>query len=134
MEIAENLALGVAIVLAVSQLISLISAVRTEGGIFPASILWWMLFSTAIGGVLVFHLSPLHLIWIAVLCLGLAILGIITPLGQGIAMGFLGLLAMTIGKGVDDENTSEFEAKSPNRKTTPSQSKGPSTGKKGFAK
>ena len=134
MEIAENLALGVAIILVVSQLISLISLVRTGGGIFPASILWWMLFSIAIGGVLVFHLSPLHLIWIAVLCMVLAILAIITPLGQGISMGFLGLLAMTIGKRVDDENTNEFEAKSPIRKTTLSQSKRPSTEKKGFAK
>ena len=103
MELAENITLAVAILWALWSLLSLRNAAVNGGAIFPAFITWLLLFMMSIGGVLAFHLSPLHLIWLAFLCFGLGFIAIITPLGQGIAMRFLGLLAMTSGRQDNDE-------------------------------
>jgi len=68
METVETITLVIAIFWAFWQLLSLRDAAINGKSIFPAMIPSFFLFVGAIAIVLLLHLSPLHLIWLAVVC------------------------------------------------------------------
>ncbi|HHP7231783.1 MAG TPA: hypothetical protein ACFCUY_13115 [Xenococcaceae cyanobacterium] len=104
MEIAENTILVTAVVWVVWQVISLINMTLNGGTIIPPAITSLIIFIIFLALVIAFQLSSLHLIWLFLLSLVLGFVAIIFPVGQKIAMGFLGLLAMT---GKSQEETEE---------------------------
>jgi hypothetical protein len=104
MATVETITLVIAIFWALWQLLSLRDAAINGEGVFPAMIPSFFLFVGAIATVLLLHLSPLHLIWLAVVCFlaGLPVM-LIGPI-QEASMGFFVLLAMT-GKPSKDEES-----------------------------
>ena len=106
MATVETITLVIAIFWALWQLLSLRDAAINGEGVFPAMIPAFFLFVGAIATVLLLHLSPLHLIWLAVVCFfaGLPVM-LIGPI-QEASMGFFVLLAMT-GKPSEDEESSK---------------------------
>jgi hypothetical protein len=104
MATVETITLVIAIFWALWQLLSLRNAAINGEGVFPAMIPAFFLFVGAIATVLLLHLSPLHLIWLAVVCFlaGLPVI-LIGPI-QKASMGFFVLLAMT-GKPHEDEES-----------------------------
>ena len=95
MEVAERITLGIAVFWALWQLLSLRYCAVNSKGIFPAMIPSFFLFVITIATVLIFHLSPLHLIWLAIACFFLGLPAILFPPIQLASMRFLALLAMT---------------------------------------
>jgi len=67
MEIAEKITLIASIFWVIWSMLSLRNAFLEEEGIFPASITSVLLFFISIVAILIFHLSPFHLIWLFVL-------------------------------------------------------------------
>jgi hypothetical protein len=94
-EIASNTVLAVAIIGMVGLLFALRQAAIQGGGIFPAIIPTLFIFTGAIAGVELLHVSPFHLIWLFILSLVLGIAAIMVPPIQTLSMGFLVLLKMT---------------------------------------
>ncbi|MBE9044889.1 hypothetical protein IQ255_10805 [Pleurocapsales cyanobacterium LEGE 10410] len=101
MEIAENTVLATAVVWVVWQVLSLRDMALNGGAIIPPAITSLIIFTVFLALVVAFQVSSLHLIWLFLLSLVLGFVAIIFPLGQKIAMGFLGILAMT-GKGQEE--------------------------------
>jgi hypothetical protein len=106
MEIAEKITLIASILWVIWSMLSLRNAVVEGEGIFPASITSVLLFIIGIVTILIFHLSPLHLIWLFVLSFPLGLLAIITPIGQQIGIGVLALFSLTR---TEDSEFSEAE-------------------------
>jgi hypothetical protein len=108
MATVETITLVIAILWALWQLLSLRAAAINGESVFPAMIPSFFLFVGAIAIVLLLHLSPLHLIWLAVVCVfaGLPVM-IIGPI-QKASMSFFVLLAMT-GKPSEDEESSQTQ-------------------------
>ena len=104
MEITENIVLATALVWVVWQVISLRNMTLNGGTIIPPAITSLMIFIIFLALVVAFQFSSLHLIWLFILSLVLGFVAIIFPVGQKIAMGFLGILAMT---GKSKEETEE---------------------------
>lgn len=95
MEIAEKITLTASILWVIWSMLSLRNAVLEGGGIFPASITSVLLFIIGIVTILIFHLSPLHLIWLFILSFPLGLLAMTTPIGQQIGIGVLALFSLT---------------------------------------
>ena len=95
MEIAEKITLSTSIFWVIWSMLSLRNAVVEGDGIFPASITSVLLFLIGIVTILIFHLSPLHLIWLFVLSFPLGLLAMMTPIGQQIGIGVLALFSLT---------------------------------------
>lgn len=95
MEIAEKITLIASILWVIWSMLSLRNAVLEGGGIFPASITSVLLFIIGIVTILIFHLSPLHLIWLFILSFPLGLLAMTTPIGQQIGIGLLALFSLT---------------------------------------
>jgi hypothetical protein len=95
MEIAENTVLATAVVWVLWQVISLRNMALNGGSIFPTGITSLIIFIIFLALVIALQLSSLHLIWLFFLSLVLGFVAIIFPVGQKIAIGFLGILAMT---------------------------------------
>jgi hypothetical protein len=108
MATVETITLVIAIFWALWQLLSLRDAAINGESVFPAMIPAFFLFVGAIATVLLLHLSPLHLIWLAVVCFfaGLPVM-LIGPI-QEASMGFFVLLAMT-GKPNEKEESSKHQ-------------------------
>jgi lysylphosphatidylglycerol synthetase-like protein (DUF2156 family) len=106
MEIAEKITLITSILWVIWSMLSLRNAVVEGEGIFPASITSVLLFIIGIVTILIFHLSPFHLIWLFVLSFPLGLLAIITPIGQQIGIGVLALFSLTR---TEDSEFSEVE-------------------------
>jgi membrane protein implicated in regulation of membrane protease activity len=94
-------------------------------------------FVGAIATVLLLHLSPLHLIWLAVVCFfaGLPVM-LIGPI-QEASMGFFVLLAMTGKPSEDEESSKNQETTDQNfqdilEKSAPQNSRKSSKNAKGF--
>lgn len=106
MATVETITLVIAIFWALWQLLSLRDAAINGESVFPAMISSFFLFVGAILTVLLLHLSPLHLIWLAVVCFfaGLPIM-LVGPI-QEASIGFFVLLAMT-GKPRENEESSK---------------------------
>lgn len=108
MATVETITLVIAIFWALWQLLSLRDAAINGKSVFPAMIPALFLFVGAIATVLLLHLSPLHLIWLAVVCFfaGLPLL-LIGPI-QEASMVFFVLLAKT-GKHREHEEDSKHQ-------------------------
>ena len=104
MEITENIVLATALVWVVWQVLSLRDITLNGGTIVPPTITSLIIFVIFLALVVAFQFSSLHLIWLFILSLVLGFVAIIFPVGQKIAMGFLGILAMT---GKSQEETEE---------------------------
>jgi hypothetical protein len=104
MEIAENTILATAVVLIIWQVLSLRNMALNGGSIIPPAITSLIIFIIFLALVVAFQLSSFHLIWLFLLSLMLGFVAIIFPVGQKIAIGFLGILAMT---GKSQEETQE---------------------------
>ena len=119
MEIAEKITLTASILWVVWNILSLRNAVLEGEGIFPASITSTLILIISIFTIQVFHLSPLHLIWLFILSFPLGLLAITTPIGQKIGIGLMVLLSMTGTKDeelISVENNSGVEKKANKRK------------------
>ncbi|MEM9220156.1 MAG: hypothetical protein AAGD25_38245 [Cyanobacteria bacterium P01_F01_bin.150] len=84
--------------------------VRDGETVIPYTVPFIFLFAIAIATVLIFHFSPLHLIWLLVVCLLASLPLMILPPVQWASMGFIVLLA---GGGLDgfgppDEQEREY--------------------------
>lgn len=95
MEIAEKITLIASILWVIWSMLSLRNAVVEGEGIFPASITSVLLFIIGIVTILIFHLSPLHLIWLFILSFPFGLLAMTTPIGQQIGIGVLALFSLT---------------------------------------
>jgi hypothetical protein len=95
MEIAENTVLATAVVWIIWQVLSLRNMALNGVSIIPPAITSLIIFIIFLALVVAFQLSSFHLIWLFLLSLVLGFVAIIFPVGQKIAMGFLGILAMT---------------------------------------
>lgn len=133
----ETITLVIAIFWALWQLLSLRYAAINSESVFPAMIPSFFLFVGAILTVLSLHLSPLHLIWLAVLCFlaGLPIM-LVGPI-QEASMGFFVLLAMTGKPSENEESSKNQETIDKNfqeilEKSTQSNSRKSSKSTKGF--
>jgi hypothetical protein len=104
MEIAENTILATAVVWIIWQVLSLRNMALNGGSIIPPAITSLIIFIIFLALVVAFQLSSFHLIWLFLLSLMLGFVAIIFPVGQKIAIGFLGILAMT---GKSQEETQE---------------------------
>ncbi len=104
MEIAENTILVTAVIWVIWQVFSLRNMTLKGGTIIPPAITSLIIFIIFLALVVAFQFSSLHLIWLFILSLVLGFVAIIFPVGQKIAMGFLGILAMT---GKSKEETEE---------------------------
>lgn len=107
MEIAEKITLIASILWVIWSMLSLRNAVLEGGGIFPASITSVLLFIIGIVTILIFHLSPLHLIWLFILSFPLGLLAITTPIGQQIGIGVLALFSLTRTEDVEFSRVEE---------------------------
>jgi hypothetical protein len=107
MEIAENTILATAVVWVVWQVFSLRNMALNGGSIIPPAITSLIIFIIFLALVVAFQFSSLHLIWLFLLSLVLGFVVIIFPVGQKIAMGFLGILAMTGNSNEDTEESSD---------------------------
>ncbi len=107
MEIAENTILATAVVWVVWQILSLRNMALNGGSIIPPAITSLIIFIIFFALVVAFQLSSLHLIWLFLLSLVLGFIAIIFPVGQKIAIGFLGILAMTGKSNEDTEESSD---------------------------
>lgn len=85
--------LGFAIIYTVAQYWNLWADIQESKTIFPPNIPVLLLFTIAIAGVLIFHLSPFHLLWMAIASVILGALSIMLPPVQGLSLSFLGVLA-----------------------------------------
>lgn len=126
MEIAEKITLVTSVLWVIWSMLSLRNAVVEGEGIFPASITSLIIFFISIVTILIFHLSPLHLIWVFVLSFPLGLLAIMTPIGQQLGMGVLALLSLTR---TEDPEFSEVEE---NLKIEKGTNKPKDTKKRGF--
>ncbi|MEM8719293.1 MAG: hypothetical protein AAGE84_08280 [Cyanobacteria bacterium P01_G01_bin.39] len=106
MEIVEKITLITSVLWVIWSMLSLRNAVVEGEGIFPASITSVLLLIIGIVTILIFHLSPLHLIWIFVLSFPLGLLAVMTPIGQQLGMGVLALFSLTR---TEDTEFSEVE-------------------------
>ena len=107
MEIAEKITLSTSIFWVIWSMLSLRNAVLEGEGVFPASITSILLFIIGIVTILIFHLSPFHLIWLFVLSFPLGLLAMTTPIGQQIGIGILALFFLTGTKDADESRTEE---------------------------
>ncbi len=107
MEIAEKITLITSILWVIWSMLSLRNAVVEGEGIFPASITSVLLFIIGIVTILIFHLSPLHLIWLFVLSFPLGLLAMMTPIGQQIGIGVLALFSLTRTEDADESGVEE---------------------------
>ena len=107
MEIAEKITLSTSIFWVIWSMLSLRNAVVEGDGIFPASITSVLLFLIGIVTILIFHLSPLHLIWLFVLSFPLGLLAMMTPIGQQIGIGVLALFSLTRTEDADESGVEE---------------------------
>ena len=109
MTTVETITLVIAIFWALWQLLSLRDAAINGKDVFPAMIPALFLFVGAIATVLLLHVSPLHLIWLAVVCFFAGLPALIIPPIQGASMAFLVLLAAT-GRHHEAKETSHNQA------------------------
>ncbi|WPF87394.1 hypothetical protein WEU38_11280 [Cyanobacterium aponinum AL20118] len=107
MELAQNITLVIAILWALLQIFSIRYSLSNTGGVFPASISSLLLYFVSIAVVLGFHLSPFHLIWLAIVSLVLGFPLMIFPPVYSLCIAFLGLLAMTTSLPDNDDNDIE---------------------------
>lgn len=85
--------LGLAIIYTLAQYWNVWADVQEGESIFPPSIPVLLLFTIAITVVLIFHLSPFHLLWMAIASVIVGALSILLPPVQGLSMVFILLLA-----------------------------------------
>lgn len=109
MEIAGNITMIASILWVIWNIFSLRNAVVGGEVIFPASITSTLLFIIGIVTILIFHFSPLHLIWIFALSFPLGLIAIMTPIGERIGVGTLALLSLA---GTDKEDEGRVEKNS----------------------
>ncbi len=95
LNVAEKTTLAIAMLWALLQLLSLRNGAVNGDGVFPAMIPAFFLFVLSIAVVLIVHLSPLHLLWLAVACFLLGLLAIMLPPVQFLSTLFFALLAKT---------------------------------------
>ncbi|MGK7879644.1 MAG: hypothetical protein AB4060_06035 [Crocosphaera sp.] len=121
MEIAGKITLITSIVWVIWSILSLRNAVVEGEGIVPASILSVLFWIISIVTILIFHLSPLHLIWLFILGFPLAFFAMMTPLGQEVGIGLLALLSWTRTENTnlsEGKKSSDGQKKSNKRKNT----------------
>ena len=111
MEIAENITLGLAIFWALWQFLSLRHEIVNGGGVTPPAIPALLLYIVCIVVVLSFHLSPFHLIWLAVVSFFLGIVAIILPPVQALSIAFLGLVTVFLRSNKDNNQQVESSLK-----------------------
>lgn len=117
--------LGFAIIYVLAQYWNLWADVQEMEGIFPASIPILLLFTIAIVVVLIFHLSPFHLLWMAIASVIVGFFSIMLPPVQGLSMDFLVLLAEIRPAWLDkmQAENDQVENELANQRTTSKQKK-----------
>lgn len=95
MEIAKNITLGIALFWGFWQFLSLRHSITNGEGIIPAAIPSLLLYIICIIVVLIFHLSPFHLIWLGVVAFFLGVPLTMFPPILGLSIAFIALLGMS---------------------------------------
>ncbi len=93
--ILEWIVLTIFILFTILYVVGLRQSVVSHESVFPASLLHFPLLIISLAIVIGFHWSPFHLIWMFFLTFLLAIVAIITGVGQSIAMGIMYAFSLT---------------------------------------
>jgi hypothetical protein len=102
MIVLSNIVLIIAIIATLLQIVKIRNHALNEGIAIPIHIATVLIFSLCILGVVIFNLSPFHLLWMFPISLVLGIFLMLFPFFQKMTMIFLHILTMP--KGFRDGN------------------------------
>ena len=93
MTILSNVVLGLAIVVLLANIVDLWLDLRDGEVVIPYTVPFVALLAIALATVLIFHFSPLHLLWLIIVCFIVSIPLMLLPPVQWASMGIMVLLA-----------------------------------------